>query len=389
VVTHERVEGGGPNEEKKLVTRVSGSNILDVVQNGFDGTTARVHLAGTSVEHTGSATDFDEANRLVNRGWDSAPIAPALATDSIVRSRPSGDSQDRLSVDASGKMQWGSGAAAADTNLYRSNPNVLKTDDAFEVVGKLTGFDVIQSQRAAAGDSALSGHVIGDTVTRFIIQADGLHLWGPGSSARDVNLYRGGADTLASDDKFNPASLNLQVKAGAPVDGDIIGGAASGDIVLDTTGAALYARVGTAWKPLGREQKLVRKTADETVSNSTILQDDNDLFFAIGANEIWSVNLVVVLTSSTVADFRGAITAPSGATGQWGRAGSNNYTALDGSAYDFHSGQGATRVMVILDALVVNGVTAGNVRFQWAQDVAEVSDTKVLTNSYLVAYRVA
>ena len=34
-----------------------------------------------------------------------------------------------------GKMEWGSGSAAYDVNLYRSAVDVLKTDDLFDAVG--------------------------------------------------------------------------------------------------------------------------------------------------------------------------------------------------------------------------------------------------------------
>lgn len=43
--------------------------------------------------------------------------------------RGSGDTQDHYILDFDGNMQWGSGTAGTDTNLYRSAPNVLRTDD--------------------------------------------------------------------------------------------------------------------------------------------------------------------------------------------------------------------------------------------------------------------
>jgi hypothetical protein len=76
--------------------------------------------------------------------------------------------------------------------------------------------------------------------------------WGVGgSTAPDVNLYRSAANVLKSDDKFDPASLNVQVKAGVPVDGDIVGGAADGDMVWDTTGKKMYVRSGGVWTVAG------------------------------------------------------------------------------------------------------------------------------------------
>jgi len=50
------------------------------------------------------------------------------------------DTVNRLSIEASGLIEWGAGGSTArDTNLYRSNANELKTDDAFVAVGKIKG----------------------------------------------------------------------------------------------------------------------------------------------------------------------------------------------------------------------------------------------------------
>jgi hypothetical protein len=52
--------------------------------------------------------------------------------------KQSTDSFTRFSIDDNGKTWWGSGAAAQDTNLYRSATNTLKTDDSLVVGGTVT-----------------------------------------------------------------------------------------------------------------------------------------------------------------------------------------------------------------------------------------------------------
>lgn len=42
-----------------------------------------------------------------------------------------GESVNRFSMNTSGRMDWGSGSATRDTNLYRNTANELKTDDKF------------------------------------------------------------------------------------------------------------------------------------------------------------------------------------------------------------------------------------------------------------------
>jgi len=55
------------NEEKVLYTTRAG-NVCSGLTRGFDGTPAVTHVSGTSVEHTLSATDLDEANAHI---WDA------------------------------------------------------------------------------------------------------------------------------------------------------------------------------------------------------------------------------------------------------------------------------------------------------------------------------
>ncbi|WP_338932892.1 hypothetical protein WEB32_31620 [Streptomyces netropsis] len=76
----------------------------------------------------------------INSSGSSASLAVvnAAAGTDLISGRVSGDSQDRLLVDTDGTLNWGSGSATPDTNLYRSAANTLKTDDAFITVGNVT-----------------------------------------------------------------------------------------------------------------------------------------------------------------------------------------------------------------------------------------------------------
>ena len=56
------------------------------------------------------------------------------------------------------------------------------------------------------------------------------------------------ADIVVMEQKLDPASLNLQVKAGTPDDADIVFGAGSGDIVIDTAANKIWVRVGSTWR---------------------------------------------------------------------------------------------------------------------------------------------
>jgi hypothetical protein len=75
-----------------------------------------------------------------------------------------GDSDGRYLVRADGLMEWGSGAATRDTNLYRSAANTLKTDDALVVAGGITSTGTVTASTSlnVGGDAAITG---GLTVT--------------------------------------------------------------------------------------------------------------------------------------------------------------------------------------------------------------------------------
>lgn len=76
--------------------------------------------------------------------------ANILATDDTFRSlrtatsddafsvRVTSDTNDRLAVKGDGKIQWGTGSAASDTNLYRDGVGILRTDGAFKAGGAIT-----------------------------------------------------------------------------------------------------------------------------------------------------------------------------------------------------------------------------------------------------------
>lgn len=79
-------------------------------------------------------------NIVMSAGSSLIDINSLTAASTVaLRAKVSGDSQQRVQLQADGKLLWGSGALTADTNLYRNAADTLKTDDAFIVAGKLTG----------------------------------------------------------------------------------------------------------------------------------------------------------------------------------------------------------------------------------------------------------
>jgi len=132
--------------------------------------------------------------------------------------------------------------------------------------------------------------------------------------------------------------------------------------------------------------QVVKKGADETISNSSVLQNDDALYFAIGANQSVSFSLQLYYISSAVADLKIKFTAPAGAAGLATFVTAGGYAAFDPLAqYDY--GASGVEEIISIAGFILNGATAGEVRLQWAQLSAEVSNTKVKAGSVLVVFK--
>lgn len=147
--------------------------------------------------------------------------------------------------------------------------------------------------------------------------------------------------------------------------------------------------------PAGGGATIVLKTADETVNNSSVLQNDDHLLLAMAANEAWVIDIILYyLSVSATPDIKCDAAIPNGASGAyvaWGLDYANAvYTAATaiGTTCAFGATAGVLRVARIT-YVVVNGATAGNFQFQWAQRTATAEDTTMKTNSCLIAHQVA
>lgn len=137
-----------------------------------------------------------------------------------------------------------------------------------------------------------------------------------------------------------------------------------------------------------RRHVSVVKSVDEIVNNSTTFQNDDALTFAVLANENWSGLLLLRFNSSTVADLKWQFSVPAGCSvagrGIGDLSSPSNETDLTGLQTLATGGSDQLLVYVIHIRV---GATAGTVVVQWAQNTAEVSDTKMLEGSMLEIHR--
>lgn len=193
-------------------------------------------------------------------GANAVFVGVGTTTSQVVLAvRDDGDSARRLRITAGGVIDFGSGSATPDTNLYRSAANTLKTDDALVVAGTLdvTGAVALAaaatSTGAAASSVSYASLVTADTFDRFRILADGDMEWGSGSGARDVTLYRSAADILATDDDFaiKTVGKGLQVAEGANAKMGVSAAMVAGTVTISTTAVTANSRIYLTPQTLG------------------------------------------------------------------------------------------------------------------------------------------
>lgn len=141
-----------------------------------------------------------------------------------------------------------------------------------------------------------------------------------------------------------------------------------------------------------------RKTADESVTSSTTLQDDDHLTFAIAASEEWVVRITGWASAAiNTTGIKMSMSVPSGATlrqtlsltsdpsvGQC-IAASSTGSALTFSAASLSIFSDA---MFVLDVWILNSTNAGNVTLQWAQGTSSGTALTFNKGAFLTAHRV-
>jgi hypothetical protein len=178
---------------------------------------------------------------------------------------------------------------------------------------------------------------------------------------------------------------------------DAVGIAADETITGDKTfsGATVFTTA-----PSGLGVPLVkRKPADESIDTSTTLQNDDDLVFAVGANEEWggSIDLYVASPALGTVGFKVGLTIPAGAAleavGSIVAEGSEGFCLAGpiavGTPLAYTPSGVSEQALVHIHLWVLNGATPGNIQVQWAQNVSDGTTLQVIRGSKLVAHRIA
>lgn len=198
----------------------------------------------------------------------------------------------------------------------------------------------------------------------------------------------GGYSRTAADARYSPAW-----QSGTHAARIALTGVATGTPFFETDTGVLYRYSGSAW--VAQSPGRVVKTADETVNNSAVLQDDDHLFFPVEANESWYVEVTALMTAvSATADYLIGWSGPAGATATWSHdSGANSAwvnvavggtpntmkTLSDTVTVGALAGTFGTRFSGVFNS----SATAGTIKFRWAQNTQTAENSKILLGSNL------
>lgn len=138
----------------------------------------------------------------------------STVSDSAIEISPYDSATPNFRIDAGGKLNWGSGSAATDTNLYRSSANTLKTDDNFDLATgqsyKINGYSVLNSTTLGSGvvNSSLTsvGTLTGLTISGTTTLQQSLEKVVDGgniSGTKNIDLLTSAVHMFASTDEFS------------------------------------------------------------------------------------------------------------------------------------------------------------------------------------------
>jgi len=145
------------------------------------------------------------------------------ATTTTFSSRINGDTQSRLAVFADGSLNWGSGAAGQDVNLYRNSSTELRTDDSLTVGGATltvagsanvavttTTADLVVTGNSTFASITIPAATLLSAASGWSVAGTSAGITKAGHTTVEMNFTRTGADiTVNANGTMTPSSIQL------------------------------------------------------------------------------------------------------------------------------------------------------------------------------------
>jgi hypothetical protein len=177
----------------------------------------------------------------------------------------------------------------------------------------------------------------------------------------------------------------------------------TGDIVISGKGIVrlIYSTADSRWIVVGQSSStgtsstgllFAKKPADESVTSSTTLQNDNDLVLPISANDSMVVEGYIHYHNAGTGSSQMAFTIPTGAamdiaiyTDDVQLSGGNHetWTLTSSGTSTGDMLMNAVDVPIHFYGIVITGSTAGSIQLQWAQGNSQSTPTIFKAKSYI------
>lgn len=249
------------------------------------------------------------------------------------------------------------------------------------------GADDHHAQDHVLADASALGphHTTSGLTAGFVLRAV------TGTTAKFMQLVHADLGSVGANDHHNEDHATRHSNGGADEITTENLGTADTDVthclIPDGSGGVQFAPVpgGITNPPV-----YIYKSSNEIVNNSSTLQDDNHLFYALAANKSYAFRLFFAYNSDATRDLKIGFTVPTGCTG-WAHSSCANAAGTLSiyhgplSAFVGLSYQGQTSDSAgYIEGTIVNGSTAGTFHFQWAQNTAGSVNSTVFAGSYLI-----
>jgi len=144
--------------------------------------------------------------------------------------------------------------------------------------------------------------------------------------------------------------------------------------------------------PSGKTFGFAMKAADQTVTSSEVLINDDDLFIALNANKTYYYRMfLALLCASSTPDLKDQMVAPAGATGNFNESqGTSNSQLIDLAIVQFqgHTGSPTAERSQSFEGYIFTAGTAGNLQLTWAQNTSNANGMTLKQGSTLLVWEI-